>query len=169
MTLFNRRTAKFSAIAISICASLLSGCQMLSYQEPSGDNTATVIFATDNAAVQPVICVPGKGFESSSFSVARKSSTNETLRELHEALHKAEQVSVKVDATRSSVRVGFIMQKKNGAGPRKHCKVAAQLSISSGQTYYATFTASGDTCGISLSDDKGASLSDAIITPYACQ
>lgn len=166
---FKKRTTVQSFITYGAVALLLGGCQMLSYQEPSGDHTATIIFSTENTAVQPVICVPGKGFEGSTFSVARKSSTNDTLKDLHEAMHKADKVPVLVDASRNSARIGFIMQKKNSSGPRKICKVAAQLSVVAGQTYHATFTEASGSCGVTLSDANGASLEDAIITPYECQ
>jgi hypothetical protein len=166
---FKSRTTVKSFLAYGALSLLLSGCQMLSYQEPNGDDTATIIFSTENAAVQPVICVPGQGFESSNFSVARKSSTNDTMKDLHEAMHKAEQVSVRVDASRHSARIGFIMQKKSGAGPRTICKVAAQLSVVAGQTYHATFTEASNSCGVTLTDANGTPLTDAIVTAYECQ
>lgn len=166
---FKKRIIVKSFIAYGAVSLLLSGCQMLSYKEPSGDDTATIIFSSENAAVQPVICVPGQGFKSSIFSVARKSATNDTLKDLHEAMHKAEQVPIQVDASRHSARIGFIMQKKNNTGPRKICKVAAQLSVVAGQTYHATFTEASASCGVTLTDANGTSLEDAIITPYECQ
>ncbi len=43
-------------------AVLLAGCQMFTYQPPSVEDTATVVF-TGNAAAQPVVCVPGRGFK----------------------------------------------------------------------------------------------------------
>jgi hypothetical protein len=166
---FKKRTTIKSFIAYGAASLLLSGCQMLSYQEPSGDDTATIVFSTENAAVQPVICVPGQGFESSAFSVARKSSTSDALKDLHETMRKATQVSTKVDASRSSARIGFIMQKKSSTGPRKRCKVAAQLNVSAGQTYHATFTETSGACGITLTDANGTPLEDAIVTAYECQ
>lgn len=164
-----KSTTLKSLIAFGAASLLLSGCQMLNYQEPSGKGTATIIFSTENAAVQPVICVPGQGFESSSFSVARKSSSNDAFKDLHEVMHKAEEVPVKVDASHSTIRIGFIMQKKSTSGPRKRCKVAAQLSVVPGQTYHAIFTEASGSCGITLSDSSNVPLANAIVTPYECQ
>lgn len=165
----NKRTTVKSFIVYGTASLLLSGCQMLSYQEPSGDDTATIIFSTENAAVQPMVCVSGKGFESTAFSVARKSSTSDALKDLHETMHKAAQVPTQVDTSNHSARIGFIMQKKSSVGPRTRCKVAAQLNVSAGQTYHATFTEASGTCGITLTDANGAPLEDAIVTAYECQ
>ena len=52
-------------------ALMLAGCQMLNYQEPGGEDTATVVF-TGNEAAQPVVCVAGRGFKDTKTSLAVK-------------------------------------------------------------------------------------------------
>ncbi|MDF1781992.1 MAG: hypothetical protein P1U67_11905 [Alcanivoracaceae bacterium] len=150
-------------------ALIFSGCQMLSYQEPEGDNNATVVFSSDDYAVQPAICVPGKGFESTLISVAKKRAESQFANDMNTVLKKSETVEVKVSTERKRAKVGFIMQRKHNNGPRERCKVAAEFMISAGQQYHATFTKSGEHCGIAITDANNEPATDTVIVPWGCQ
>ena len=78
-------------------ALMLAGCQMLNYQEPTGEDTAAVVF-TGNEAAQPVVCVPGRGFKDTKISLAVKPWDTNAFNELFKTMRKAEQVPVTVAA-----------------------------------------------------------------------
>src|SRR5690606_28508358 len=105
---------------------LLTGCQALSYQPPAGSDTATITFTSDNIAVQPVICVPGSGFRSTSMALAHKPFQSEFFDELNAGLRKADSVTTQIATRSGSVQVGFILQKVQREGMTKRCKTAAR-------------------------------------------
>lgn len=144
----------------------LTGCQMLSYKEPTGGNTASIAFSSNNIAVQPVICVPGRGFVATAHAVSQKPFNSEFFDELNQSLGKKEVVTVKI-STEAVARIGFVMQRKQANGPRKRCTVAAQLPVQTGHTYNAHFSTSGDHCGIAISA-SGNAVEDALVIPYKC-
>ena len=87
-------------------ALMLAGCQMLNYQEPGGEDTATVVF-TGNEAAQPVVCVAGRGFKDTKTSVAVKPWDTNAFNELFKTMRKAEQVPVAVAAD-GQTRIGVV-------------------------------------------------------------
>lgn len=150
-------------------AALFSGCQMLSYQEPEGENNATVVFSSNDYAVQPFVCVPGEGFEGTLISVAKKRAESQFVTDMNTVLKKSEEVEVKVSAEQSRARIGFILQRKEEKGPRTRCKVAAEFTISAGQVYKARFASSGDHCGMTITGSNDAPSDDTVIVPWECQ
>ena len=66
-------------------ALMLAGCQMLNYQEPTGEDTAAVVF-TGNEAAQPVVCVPGRGFKDTKISLAVKPWDTNAFNELFKTM-----------------------------------------------------------------------------------
>src|SRR5690606_5663634 len=107
-----RNLAMFRTLAVFTLLTLLAGCQALSYQPPTGDDTASITFTSDNIAVQPVICVPGSGFRSTSMALAHKPFQSEFFDELNAGLRKAESVTTDVSTISGSALVGFILQER---------------------------------------------------------
>ena len=70
---------------------LLAGCQHLNYQPPAGDNTANVTFTSNNTAAQPVVCVPGKGFKATEYSLSHSPLGGDALNDLLETMKKSPQ------------------------------------------------------------------------------
>lgn len=159
------KSAHLTLLGLSLA---LTGCQMLSYQEPASGATATVVFSSDNVAVQPVVCVPGKGFKSTEYAVAQKPFKSEFFDQLNDSLKKKEQVEVKVPATGDRIRIGFVLQRKQDNGTYHRCKVAADFGITANATYQAHFVESGDHCGLTVKQD-GQPLNDQFLAPWECQ
>ena len=152
----------------SLSLLLLAGCQALSYQPPTGDDTASITFTSDNIAVQPVICVPGSGFRSTSMALAHKPFQSEFFDELNAGLRKAESVTTDVSTISGSALVGFILQERPREGMAKRCKTAARFPVQAGASYQAHFLYEGGHCGIQIKDASGAPLADAVATPWQC-
>jgi len=157
-----------SRLLLALLVLPVSGCQLLSYQEPTEGQLATVEFTSNETAAQPVVCVPGKGFKSTALSVSANTSDSPFVQDMNEVLKKAPKVSVQIDASRGSVQVGYVMQQKQSTGLRKRCKVAARFSVAAGHTYTAHLTESDGHCGLEISE-AGAPLEDAFIAPWECQ
>lgn len=160
--------SKTLTASASLSFMLLTGCQALSYQPPSGSDTATITFTSDNIAVQPVICVPGSGFRSTSMALAHKPFQSEFFDELNAGLRKAESVTTRISTTSGSVQVGFILQKVQREGMSQRCKTAARFPVQAGAQYQAHFLYENSHCGIQIKDASGAPLVDAIATPWQC-
>lgn len=157
-----------SRLLLALLVLPVSGCQLLSYQEPTEGPMATVEFTSNEIAAQPVVCVPGKGFKPTALSVSANTSDSQFAKDMNEALKKSPKVSVQVDASRGNVQVGYVVQQKQSTGLRKRCKVAARFSVSAGHTYTAHLTESDGHCGLEISE-AGAPLADAVIAPWKCQ
>ncbi|MBL7250236.1 hypothetical protein ACLD02_05590 [Alloalcanivorax sp. C16-2] len=146
---------------------LLSGCQMFSYQEPAGADTATVTF-TGDAAAQPVVCVPGKGFKDTQMALAVKPWETNAFNELFKTMKKAEEVPVAIQASEQA-RVGVVYNERRSEGAgRDHCRVAAQFDARPGERYRAHFTRT-DTgnCGLEIRGEDGV-RADAVPVAWQC-
>ncbi|QJX02988.1 hypothetical protein HML84_19150 [Alcanivorax sp. IO_7] len=109
---------------------LLTGCQMFSYQEPAGADTATVTFTGDTSA-QPAVCVPGKGFKDTQMALAVKPWETNAFDKLFQTMKKGEEVTVSVAASERA-RVGLVYNEARAAGGRDRCRVAAQFDARPG-------------------------------------
>tara|TARA_B100000676_G_scaffold310608_1_gene377698 strand:+ start:886 stop:1356 length:471 start_codon:yes stop_codon:yes gene_type:complete len=145
---------------------LLAGCQHLNYQPPAGDNTANVTFTSNNTAAQPVVCVPGKGFKATEYSLSHSPLGGDALNDLLETMKKSPQVTTTVEATRS-VRIGVTYNRRQTDKSRDRCRVALQFDPRAGSDYQAHFVYENDQCGLSLSDESG-SVVDAVLTDWQC-
>lgn len=147
---------------------LLGGCQALSYQPPTGDDTASITFTSDNVAVQPVICVPGKGFRSTGMALAHKPFESGFFDELNAGLRKAESVTTDITTASGTSLVGFILQNRPREGLTNRCKTAARFPVQAGTRYQAHFLYENGHCGIQIKDDSGIPLADAVAAPWQC-
>lgn len=147
---------------------LLSGCQALSYQPPTGEDTASITFTSDNIAVQPVVCVPGKGFRPTREALAHAPFESEFFSELNANLKKSKEVTVDVTTTSGQVVVGFVMQRRQDNGPRDRCKVAVRLPVSKGDHHHVHFSLENGHCGVRAQDNTGTPVTDALPVPWQC-
>ena len=155
-------------IAPTLIVLLSSGCQVLSYHEPTEGELATLTFSSNKTAAQPVICVPGKGFEPTYLSVSANTSDSQFVSDMNTALNKAATVSVKVDASRGSAKAGFVVQQKQSVGPTRRCRVATQFAVMAGHEYTVHLTEADDHCGLSVTE-QDAPVEDAFLTPWDCE
>ncbi len=147
-------------------AVLLAGCQMFQYQEPGGENTATVMFTGDTAA-QPVVCVPGRGFKDTKTSLAVKPWDTNAFDELFSAMKKAEQVPVTVAAD-GRTRIGVVYNERDASMGRDHCRVAVQFNARPGARYLAHFTRNdAGQCGLEVRGEEGVQA-DAVPVGWDC-
>jgi hypothetical protein len=149
---------------VTACAFLLTGCQHLNYQPPSGDDTATVTFTTNSISAQPMVCVPGKGFKATEYALT--SSGSEALSDLRQALKKSPQVTTSVTAG-TSTRIGVAFNRPGDNHNRDRCQVALLFTPSAGSEYNAHFVYENDQCGLSLEESSGGSA-DAVLTDWEC-
>lgn len=147
---------------------LLSGCQAFSYQPPTGEDTASITFTSDNIAVQPMVCVPGTGFRATREALAHMPLESEFFTELNANLRKSKEVTVDVSTTSGQVIVGFVMQRRQDNGPRDRCKTAVRLPVKNGDHHRVHFLLENDHCGVRAQDKDGAPLSDALPAPWQC-
>ena len=158
-------------ICAAAATALLAGCQHLAYSPPEGDDTATVVFTSENIAVQPMVCVPGKGFEATEFAVSHEPFESDFFTQLNETLKKQPEVETTV-STDSAVRLGFSFTAKGntskGVGVKDRCKVAILFPAQPGGEYRAHFslTDAGD-CAMSLTAGEQP-VPDAVIAPWEC-
>ena len=147
-------------------ALMLAGCQMLNYQEPAGEDTATVTF-TGNEAAQPVVCVPGRGFKDTKTSLAVKPWDTNAFNELFSAMKKAEQVPVTVAAD-GQARIGVVYNERDTDMRRNHCRVAVQFNAQAGARYLAHFTRNdAGQCGLEVRGEEGVQA-DAVPVDWDC-
>ena len=147
-------------------ALMLAGCQMLNYQEPTGEDTAAVVF-TGNEAAQPVVCVPGRGFKDTKTSLAVKPWDTNAFDELFSAMKKAEQVPVTVAAD-GQARIGVVYNERDTDMRRNHCRVAVQFNAQAGARYLAHFTRNdAGQCGLEVRGEEGVQA-DAVPVDWDC-
>lgn len=147
-------------------ALMLAGCQMLNYQEPTGEDTASVVF-TGNEAAQPVVCVPGRGFKDTKTSLAVKPWDTNAFDELFSAMKKAEQVPVTVAAD-GQARIGVVYNERDTDMRRNHCRVAVQFNAQAGARYLAHFTRNdAGQCGLEVRGEEGVQA-DAVPVDWDC-
>ena len=147
-------------------ALMLAGCQMLNYQEPTGEDTAAVVF-TGNEAAQPVVCVPGRGFKDTKISLAVKPWDTNAFDELFSAMKKAEQVPVTVAAD-GQARIGVVYNERDTDMRRNHCRVAVQFNAQAGVRYLAHFTRNdAGQCGLEVRGEEGVQA-DAVPVDWDC-
>ena len=147
-------------------ALMLAGCQMLNYQEPTGEDTASVVF-TGNEAAQPVVCVPGRGFKDTKTSLAVKPWDTNAFDELFSAMKKAEQVPVAVAAD-DQTRIGVVYNERDTDMRRNHCRVAVQFNARAGARYLAHFTRNeAGQCGLEVRGEEGVQA-DAVPVDWDC-
>ncbi|HAM75316.1 MAG: hypothetical protein HUJ15_02915 [Alcanivorax sp.] len=147
-------------------ALMLAGCQMLNYQEPTGEDTAAVVF-TGNEAAQPVVCVPGRGFKDTKISLAVKPWDTNAFDELFSAMKKAEQVPVTVAAD-GQARIGVVYNERDTDMRRNHCRVAVQFNAQAGARYLAHFTRNdAGQCGLEVRGEEGVQA-DAVPVDWDC-
>ena len=147
-------------------ALMLAGCQMLNYQEPTGEDTASVVF-TGNEAAQPVVCVPGRGFKDTKISLAVKPWDTNAFDELFSAMKKAEQVPVTVAAD-GQARIGVVYNERDTDMRRNHCRVAVQFNAQAGARYLAHFTRNdAGQCGLEVRGEEGVQA-DAVPVDWDC-
>ncbi|WOD29496.1 hypothetical protein RYH70_05385 [Alloalcanivorax xenomutans] len=146
-------------------ALLLAGCQMLSYTAPTDGDVATVTFSSDNIAAQPVVCVPGKGFQSTPTSLQQVPFETKAFDELLKTMKKAPEVTTTVRADEQA-RIGVIYQ-KGSAGNRDLCRVAVQFNAQAGASYAARFTNDNNQCGLEVSGEGGLQA-DAVPVGWKC-
>src|SRR5690606_10066776 len=132
------------------------------------DDTASITFTSDNIAVQPVVCVPGSGFQSTRQALAHTPFESEFFSELNANLNKSKEVTVDVATQSGQVIVGFVMQRRQDNGPRDRCKVAVRLPVSSGDRHSVHFSLESGHCGVRAQDQNGAPLTDALPVPWQC-
>ena len=147
-------------------ALMLAGCQMLNYQEPTGEDTAAVVF-TGNEAAQPVVCVPGRGFKDTKISLAVKPWDTNAFDELFSAMKKAEQVPVTVAAD-GQARIGVVYNERDTDMRRNHCRVAVQFNAQADTRYFAHFTRNeAGQCGLEVRGEEGVQA-DAVPVDWDC-
>ncbi|WP_348719832.1 hypothetical protein [uncultured Alcanivorax sp.] len=145
---------------------LLAGCQHLNYQEPTTGETAQVTFTSKDTAAQPVVCVPGKGFQSTDYALSQSPISGGALDELLETMKKSPEVTTTVDAA-PATRIGVIYNRRQADNSRDRCRVALQFSPQAGGDYQAHFVYDKGQCGLSLKDAAGNSV-DAVQTDWQC-
>ncbi|MCK0153234.1 hypothetical protein MWU49_05955 [Alcanivorax sp. S6407] len=154
-------------LALASFAIALAGCQHLSYQPPYGEDTAKITFTTNGTPAQPVVCVPGKGFQPTEFSLARTPMGGDAMNDLMQTLKKSPTVTTKI-APSSQARVGVIYnQKDTNSSRRDRCKIALQFEAVAGESYKADFNYSADQCGLAITDSEGQSA-DAVQIDWQC-
>ena len=139
---------------------VLAGCQNFGYQAPYGDDTAQITFTSNDTAAQPAICVPGKGFQSTEYSIAQKPMGGDALNDLLETMKKSTEVTTTL-APSSQTRVGIIYNQKHpNSTQRDRCRVALQFELLCGApSWYVAYghsqstrTASADWPWLSVMD-----------------
>ncbi len=147
-------------------ALMLAGCQMLNYQEPTGEDTAAVVF-TGNEAAQPVVCVPGRGFKDTKISLAVKPWDTNAFNELFKTMRKAEQVPVTAAAD-GQTRNGVVYNERDTDMRRNHCRVAVQFNAQADTRYFAHFTRNeAGQCGLEVRGEEGVQA-DAVPVDWDC-
>ncbi|MQX53160.1 hypothetical protein [Alcanivorax sediminis] len=154
-------------LAIASFAITLAGCQHLSYQPPHGEDTAKITFTTNGTPAQPVICVPGKGFRSTEYSLARTPMGGDSMNDLMQTLKKNPTVTTTISPSEQA-RVGVVYNQKSlNSTLRDRCKIALQFDAIAGEHYQASFNYSADQCGLSISDSTGKAA-DAVHIDWEC-
>lgn len=157
-------------IMIVLTVVLLAGCQVLSYSPPLSGDAATVIFTSNNTAAQPVVCVPGSGFQGTETTLAHKPFASHAFDAAMKTMKKADTVTIPVHAS-DHARIGVVYNHPDSrtthAMDRDVCKVAVQFDARSGITYKADFIHSNGQCGLSVNGEDGVSA-NAVPVNWRC-
>ena len=148
-----------------IALALLAGCARFAYQPAQGTDVADVTFTSDGISVQPMVCVPGKGFKGTEYSVARTDG-GEVVSQLNEAMRKKTAVTTQVAA--GSNRIGFsFTESESSAGTRERCKIAVFFDAVAGAHYQAHFSMPGEQCALALTSEDDSQL-EPVVVPWEC-
>ncbi len=154
-------------LAFIACGIVLSGCQHFGYQPPYGDDIAQITFTSNDVPAQPAICVPGKGFQSTEYSIAQKPIGGDALNDLLETMKKSVEVTTAMQPSKQA-RIGVVYnQKSNTSMKRDRCKIALQFEAVAGEHYQAKFDYSHSQCGLALTDSNGQ-RADAVQIDWEC-
>lgn len=154
-------------LLVSLVA-LASGCSH--YHGPEDNNAATVVFSSNNVAAQPMICVPGSGFQSTRYALSRNPFDADAITQLNDTLRKSPEVPATVPAD-TPVRLGVQFQEhrqKGGPAPFR-CNAAVRFTPQAGVTYSAHFIRDGNQCGLGISLADGTPAPDAVRVPWECR
>lgn len=153
-------------ILLASTLALASGCAH--YHGPEGSDAATVVFTSNNVAAQPMVCVPGKGFQGTRHALAQKPFESRAFTPINEALRKSEEVPATLppgEPTRIGVQLS---DRQGGAGPFR-CNAAILFTPQPGARYNAHFVRDGNQCGLGLSHEDGTPVADAVRAPWECR
>ncbi len=155
-------------ILLASLVALASGCSH--YHGPEGSDTATVVFTSNNVAAQPMVCVPGKGFQSTRYALSRNPFDSEAISQLNETLRKSAEVPASLPAG-EPVRVGvqFRETREMGNPAPFRCNAAVRFTPQAGATYSVHFVRDGSQCGLGVSLADGTPAPDAVRAPWECR
>lgn len=139
-------------IALLAAACLLSACQSGRHIDHTGEDTATLVFSSDNLPAQPIICVPGKGLQETALSVGL--GGYKALEDLNEAMKKSPEVRARV-AAGSSVTAGFRYTRRNRFS-RDRCQGLVRFDAVAGKAYQLRLEKAPE-CGITATRLDGES------------
>ena len=153
-------------LLVSLVA-LASGCSH--YHGPEGSDAATVVFTSNRVAAQPMVCLPGKGFQSTRYALSRHDSDLDALNELNEAMRKNAEVTTSVPGG-APIRLGVQFSEPRGMGNPTpfRCNAAVMFTPQAGTSYSAHFVRDGSQCGLGVSLADGTPAPDAVRVPWAC-
>jgi len=135
------------SLIILASALMLGACQSSFYNHVPESDAATLVFSSNNQAVQPMVCVPGQGFKDTRYAVGRSGS--QLSDELAEVLHKRNEVEVTVNPSEHTV-VAFRFRQANRSGRANRCRVATTFPTQAGQAYQVRFIRESSACHISV-------------------
>jgi len=146
------------SLIILASALMLGACQSNFYHHEPESDAATLIFSSNNQAVQPMVCVPGQGFKDTRYAVGRGGS--QLADELAEALNKRIEVEATVTPSAHTL-VAFRFRQSKRSGIADRCRIAAAFPTQAGETYQVRFIREFSTCRISVisrDDEKELSI-----------
>lgn len=130
-------------IALLAAIFLLSACQSGRHIDHVGEDSATLVFSSDDLPAQPVICMPGKGLQETSLSVGI--GGYKVLDDLNEAMKKSAEVRASVPAG-TPVTAGFRYTRRDRFD-RDRCLRLIRFDAVAGETYQLRLEKSPE-CGI---------------------
>ena len=155
-------------ILLASLVALASGCSH--YHGPEGSDAATVVFTSNNVAAQPMVCVPGEGFQATRYALSRNPFDSDAITQLNDTLRKSAEVPATLPAG-EPVRLGVQFQeKRNKDAPAPfRCNAAVRFTPQAGATYSAHFIRDGQQCGLGISLADGTPAPDAVRVPWECR
>lgn len=119
---------------------LLTACQSAVYQNQfyppaSGEDSAELVFSSDDLAVQPLICLPGSGWRPTAEAVGRGDS--KVFDDLNKVLRKAREVTVRVPA--GEIQAGFRYRESGRYADHSRCQVDGAFSAQAGERIQLLF------------------------------
>lgn len=158
---------KTAICGVLLAALMLGGCARFAYQPAADADAASVTFSSEGISVQPMVCVPGKGFRATEYSVASNEGDSDFTAELNETLKKQPEVTTQLPGGRDA-RVAFsYSQASQSAGIRDRCKVAVFFHARAGAHYQAHFSLPGGQCALTLTSNDDPAL-EAVVVPFSC-